>query len=118
MAPPKRTRRCSIRSSREQSGGFSAVATKLDAANYTIEHGDALFCFFDAYDKASLDWLEAVLAKRTARHCFVIIHPPVVPYGARATWNLYSAERDKAQREKAAHHARQAKCLRSRRPHS
>jgi hypothetical protein len=77
-----------------QSGG------KLEGACYTLEHGDALFCFFDAYDKASLDWLEAALARRTARHCFVLIHPPVVPYGARATWHLYSSERDRSRREK------------------
>jgi UDP-2,3-diacylglucosamine pyrophosphatase LpxH len=73
---------------------------KPATANYTIAHGDALFCFFDAYDAQSLDWLEAALAKRTARHCFVIIHPPVVPYGARATWNVFSSEREKAKREK------------------
>jgi hypothetical protein len=73
---------------------------KLDAACYTIEHGGALFCFSDAYDKASLDWLDAALARRTARHCFVLIHPPVVPYGARAAWHLYSSERDRSRREK------------------
>ena len=72
----------------------------LHGANYTIEHGGALFCCFDAYDNSSLDWLEATLAKRTARHCFVVIHPPVVPYGARATWHLYANERDKPRREK------------------
>ena len=73
---------------------------KLATANYSFEHREALFCFFDAYDKDSLDALEAVLAKRTARHCFVIIHPPVVPYGARSTWHVFSSERDKAKREK------------------
>jgi hypothetical protein len=73
---------------------------KLAAARYRIEYGDALFCFFDAYDKESLAWLEAMLAQRTARHCFLIIHPPVVPYGARATWHVFSSERDKAQRER------------------
>jgi hypothetical protein len=83
----------------EQTAGFTGDG-KLTSANYTIEHGGALFCFFDAYDKGSLDWLEAALAKRTARHCFVVIHPPVVPYGARATWHLYSSDRDKARREK------------------
>lgn len=72
---------------------------KLSSAFYAFEHGDALFCFFDAYDRTSLDWLESVLARRTARHCFVIIHPPVVPYGARATWHLYSNEREKPRRE-------------------
>jgi hypothetical protein len=73
---------------------------KLSSANYTIERSGALFCFFDAYDAQSLDWLEASLAKRNARHCFVVIHPPVVPYGARATWYLYSAGKDKVKREK------------------
>ena len=75
-------------------------AGNLTTASYRIEYGNALFCFFDAYDKESLPWLEAELARRTSRHCFVILHPPVVPYGARSTWHLYSGERDKAQRER------------------
>ena len=73
---------------------------RLTTARYRIEYGNALFCFFDAYDKESLPWLEAELARRTARHCFVVIHPPVVPYGARSTWHLYSGERDKANRDR------------------
>ena len=81
-------------------------ARKLDAstthtqANHTLTYGEAQFAFFDAYEKTSLEWLEAVAAKRTARHLFVIIHPPVVPYGARATWNLYAGEKAQAQRGK------------------
>ncbi len=74
--------------------------SRLTAARYRIEYGNALFCFFDAYDKESLPWLEAELARRTARHCFVVIHPPVVPYGARATWHIFSSEGDKANRER------------------
>ncbi|MCU0785798.1 MAG: metallophosphoesterase [Verrucomicrobia bacterium] len=83
----------------EQAAVFGGDS-RLTAARYRIEYGNALFCFFDAYDKESLPWLEAELARRTARHCFVILHPPVVPYGARSTWHLYSGERDKAQRER------------------
>ncbi len=83
----------------KQTERFNASG-KLTSANYTIEHGGALFCFFDAYDPLSFDWLEAALAQRTARHCFVVIHPPVVPYGARATWHLYSSTKDKPKREK------------------
>ncbi len=83
----------------EQTAGF-AGGGKLTSANYTVEHGGACFCFFDAYDSLSVDWLEAVLAQRTARHCFVIVHPPVVPYGARATWNLYASTKDRPKREK------------------
>jgi hypothetical protein len=40
------------------------------------------------------------VAKRTAEHFFVVIHPPVVPYGARATWYIYSSDKDKPRREK------------------
>lgn len=83
----------------EQAGAFGGES-KLTAARYRVEYGDALFCFFDAYDKESLPWLEAELARRTARHCFVVIHPPVVPYGARATWHVFSSQRDQAQRER------------------
>jgi hypothetical protein len=83
----------------EQAAAFGG-GSKLAAARYSIEHGNARFCFFDAYDRESLPWLEAELARRTARHCFVVIHPPVVPYGARATWHVFSSPRDKAQRER------------------
>ncbi len=73
---------------------------EVKSACYSLEHGNAQFCFFDAYEKTSLDWLEAALAKRTAQHCFVTIHPPVVPYGARSTWHLYHSDKDKGRREK------------------
>jgi hypothetical protein len=79
---------------------LQAGTETIQSGRYTVEHGGALFCFFDAYDRESLAWLEAVLAKRTARHCFVIIHPPVVPYGARSTWHLYAREDQRVQREK------------------
>ena len=84
----------------EQTALVKAGAEKLQCAAYTVEHGNALFCCFDAYDTESLDWLEAALTKRTAAHCFVAIHPPVVPYGARATWHLYASDKDRAKREK------------------
>ncbi len=73
---------------------------KLTSARYAVEYGEALFCFFDAYDKESLPWLEATLADRTARHCFVLLHPPVVPYGARSTWHVFSSERETSRRER------------------
>jgi hypothetical protein len=83
----------------KQAGALGGENT-LSSARYRIEYGNALFCFFDAYDRESLPWLEAELARRTARHCFVVIHPPVVPYGARATWHVFSAAREKAMRER------------------
>lgn len=84
---------------------MAGQATRVDAAtsnskaNHWVTCGEAQFAFFDAYDRTSLEWLEAVAAKRTARHLFVIVHPPVVPYGARATWHLYANEKTKAQRD-------------------
>jgi Calcineurin-like phosphoesterase len=87
----------------KQSESFSSGNARLKQASYAMEHRDAMFCFFDAYARESLEWLEATLAKRTARHCFVIIHPPVVPYGARATWHLYASEKDQLKREKLLH---------------
>ena len=75
-------------------------STTHTQANHTLTYGEAQCAFFDAYEKTSLEWLEAMAAKRTAKHLFVIIHPPVVPYGARATWNLYAGEKAQAQRAK------------------
>jgi len=73
---------------------------KIANASYSFEYGDSLFCFFDAYDNQSLDWFEATLQRRTTRHCFAVVHPPIVPYGARSTWHLYSSDRDKPRRER------------------
>jgi UDP-2,3-diacylglucosamine pyrophosphatase LpxH len=69
-------------------------------ARRVVTHGNAQFVLFDAYDNESLEWFEAVAARRTAAHCFVAIHPPVVPYGARATWYLYSGAKTAARRAK------------------
>ena len=69
-------------------------------ASYAVEHGNAMFAFFDAYDRQSLEWFEAVAGKRTADHLFTVVHPPIVPYGARSTWHLYAAERDRPRRTK------------------
>jgi hypothetical protein len=54
----------------------------MKAASFTVERGGALFVFVDAYDARVLDWLEPTLARRSARHLFVVIPPPVVPFGA------------------------------------
>ncbi len=76
-------------------------AAEVTSGSYTIDCGNAQFAFFDAYEAArSLEWFEAVAAKRTAEHLFVAVHPPVVPYGARATWHVFSSERERARREK------------------
>jgi len=78
-----------------------AAAAEVKSGCYTVDCGDAQFAFFDAYDAGrSLEWFEAVVARRSAEHCFVVVHPPVVPYGARSTWHLFSSVRDRTRREK------------------
>jgi 3',5'-cyclic AMP phosphodiesterase CpdA len=85
----------------EQARAITPGSSEVKAARFTVECGNSQFAFFDAYDAAaSLEWFEAVAAKRTAEHFFTIVHPPVVPYGARATWHVFSSEKDRARREK------------------
>lgn len=76
--------------------GFAEVTS----ARYTVHTRNCQMVFYDAYDPESLPWFEAVAARRTATHLFVIVHPPVVPFGARSTWHLYSAEQDASRRAK------------------
>ncbi len=90
-----------------QTRALDPAAPPVDGARFSAAvgpagaRGRAEFAFFDAYDAArSLEWFEAVAARRTADHLFVAVHPPVVPYGARATWHLFASERDRARREK------------------
>lgn len=75
-------------------------SAECSRANTSFRHANALFCCYDAYDNESLEWLEAALARRNEQHCFVMVHPPVVPYGARSTWYLFSRPNQKKQREK------------------
>jgi hypothetical protein len=67
---------------------------KLDparGANYVTRHGDCRFVWYDAYHKGSLTWLEGELAeKRAGERVFLMIHPPVVPYGARSNWHIFA----------------------------
>lgn len=79
---------------------LDAAAAPSESARYVVQQGPAQFYFFDAYDKQSLDWLEASLATRAAQHCFVVIHPPVIPYGARANWTVFGNDKEAAKREK------------------
>jgi hypothetical protein len=81
-----------------QLGTLKGVTKPVASSNYAFEHNGVQFAFFDAYDKTSLDALEKNLAASTAKTRFVIVHPPVVPYGARVTWHVYSKTEQAAQR--------------------
>jgi hypothetical protein len=85
----------------EQAKAVTAASQPVTSARYTVDYGNAQFVFFDAYEAAkSLDWFESVVAKRTADHFIVVVHPPVVPYGARSTWHIFASAKDAARREK------------------
>jgi hypothetical protein len=75
-----------------------------DGACYVLRHHGVMFCCFDAYEPASLDWLERVLATRTAadRVVFFVIHPPVVPYSARC-WHVYNRPEQAQRRNRLLH---------------
>lgn len=83
---------------------FLAVQAKqkLDGSALTVRQGDSLFIYFDAYDDPAgkgLDRLEKQLAARgDAKQLFFIIHPPVVPYGARSTWHIFAKPSEAAAR--------------------
>ncbi len=85
----------------QQARAISPTSAEVKTGSYTVECGGAQFAFFDAYEATkSLEWFEAIAAKRTAEHLFVVVHPPVVPYGARATWHIFANAKDAARREK------------------
>ena len=73
----------------------------LTSASYVRREGDDLFVFFDAY-KPDVDWLGKVLEAKEnkAQRVFFAIHPPVIPYNARADWHLFARGRLAPQREK------------------
>ncbi|MBC8139713.1 MAG: metallophosphoesterase, partial [Fibrella sp.] len=83
---------------------FLAAQAKqpLDGSVLTVRQGDSLFVYFDAYDDPAgkgLDRLEKQLAARgNVKQVFFIIHPPVVPYGARSTWHIFAKQSEAAAR--------------------
>jgi 3',5'-cyclic AMP phosphodiesterase CpdA len=61
-----------------------------EKARYAVEHRGAKFAMFDAYDKASLDWLKETLGRtRRGGPTFVVVHQPIIPFQARGNWSLY-----------------------------
>ena len=85
----------------ENARAVDATAPAVTSGSHAVTCGGSQFAFFDAYEATrSLEWFEALVAQRTAEHLFVVVHPPVVPYGARSTWHLFAQARDRARREK------------------
>lgn len=68
-------------------------------AAFSRTQDQVLLVFYDAYNKASLDWFADLLEKKNPKRLLFVIHPPVVPYNARSTWHIYSSP--KLERERA-----------------
>ena len=77
------------------------AGVELKSASYVRRQSDDLFVFFDAY-KPDLDWLAKTLEAKEnqAKRVFFVIHPPVVPYNARADWHIFPRENKRPQRER------------------
>lgn len=75
------------------------AASDLQNANYTWEYAGDLFIFFDAY-RPDLSWLDSVSDKASrAGRVFFVIHPPVVPYNARSSWNVFNRDHQAHERK-------------------
>jgi 3',5'-cyclic AMP phosphodiesterase CpdA len=79
---------------------FLAAANRapITEANFSRRQGGTLLVFYDAYDRASLDWFAKTLDEARPERLIVAIHPPVVPYNARSTWHIYSSAKQAQQR--------------------
>lgn len=69
-------------------------------ASFTVEYGGEWFVFYDAYDKGAPAWLEKTVAAAPERRFFFVVHPPVVPYNARANWHLFAKPSQEASRKR------------------
>src|SRR3954470_11001079 len=73
---------------------------EASGARFVRKEGGTMFVFFDAYDKGSLEWFEKLMAESKPERLIFIIHPPVVPYNARATWHIFSKATEADKRER------------------
>ena len=80
--------------------GRGLTCVEADGSNFAVSYGGDWFLLLDAYDRRAPEWLARTLAKRTARHVFVFLHPPVVPYGARSTWIVLGKPAETEQRQR------------------
>ena len=93
-ARPRRSTASSCRS------WASRRARTCARASYTVERGGACSSSSTPTTRRCLDWLERTLAGRSARHLFVVVHPPVVPFGARSLWHLFANPKQEPQRKR------------------
>lgn len=73
---------------------------KLTTAHFSALYKGDLFVFFDAF-RPNLDWLQKEFERSPkVRNTFFLLHPPVVPYNARADWTVYTGENGRPQRQR------------------
>jgi hypothetical protein len=85
----------------EQTRAVALSTAAVASGRYIVDYANTQFVVFDAYEPTkSLEWFEAVAGRRSAEHFFLVVHPPVVPYGARSNWTIFSSDKDRPKREK------------------
>ncbi len=73
----------------------------VNDSKYVVRKNNAVFFFYDAYRRESLNWLEEEIKKyRDVRFKFVVMHEPVVPINARSKWGVFMKTSEKESREK------------------
>jgi hypothetical protein len=80
------------------------------AARFARREGGTMFVFYDAYDKGSLEWFDKLMSESKPEQLIFMVHPPVIPYNARATWHVFAKPADAEKRERllnllGQHHA-------------
>lgn len=72
----------------------------IGGAAFSRSRGGTLLAFYDAYSRETLTWFADLIRERKPRRLIVVVHPPVVPYNARAHWHVYAKPADSARRDK------------------
>jgi len=77
------------------------VKQTVNGSNFVFQKGNALFFFYDTYDRASLEWLEHQMkVYKDIRFKFVIMHEPVIPINARSKWTEFSLAEERGYRKR------------------
>ncbi|HLO58513.1 MAG TPA: metallophosphoesterase [Bacteroidales bacterium] len=69
---------------------------KITSSRYVYLKDEAVFFFYDSYDRTSLPWLASQMKKYADIPLkFVVMHEPVVPINARSEWVEFSRPEEK-----------------------
>jgi 3',5'-cyclic AMP phosphodiesterase CpdA len=73
----------------------------VNDSKYVFRKNNAVFFFYDDYQKTSLRWLEEEIKKyKDVKYKFVVMHEPVIPFDARSKWGVFMKTTESESREK------------------